>query len=156
MGWEEDAIEMGFLDPKTKEPIDGPSSNSGVSDWEGDARQMGLLKNLESNGASSEDIKKVKAGFMGQSIPKPISDKPVFNFSDEVKNRGVKDIIKNVGIDPARLDSAKETIQQTMSGEISPVETGVQLVGQTIAAAGDIAGKAISSGYNLLPDSVKE
>jgi hypothetical protein len=50
-----------------------------------------------------------------------------------------------------RANALKETAQQTMSGEITPVETGIQTVGQVLGGVGDVIGQTVKA---VTPDFI--
>ncbi len=81
-------------------------------------------------------------------------EKTGFTFSTIEDTPGFFD---RVGEDLKKRGSAiKQTFQDTASGKINPLDTGIQVVGQAAGGINDVIGEGVSSAFNALPDSVQE
>lgn len=69
-----------------------------------------------------------------------------------------KGFLSNVGEDLSkRGQSIKETFKQTASGQINPLETGIQTVGAVAGGVGDVIGQGlISTAKAVLPKSAEQ
>jgi len=105
-----------------------------------DLRGQSLLEELEKKDKrqrATSLLGKLQSRLEGKFEAGEIGQKPGFfeRTGKDLKERGGK---------------LKETFEKTISGEISPVETGIRTAGQAIAGAGDVLFQGLRSGFSLI------